>query len=78
MQDLSLNIEFTIQETFLYFGWVNGMNSEEIGEKLQFLLKFLQLPPADRFIKTLRLEPGVVCRTKIFMSFTLSNVLAYR
>lgn len=52
-QDLSLNIEFTIRETFLYFGWVNGMKSEEINEKLHFLLKFLQLPTPDRFIKTL-------------------------
>jgi ABC-type multidrug transport system ATPase subunit len=55
-QDLSLYVEFTIQETFLYFGWVNGMKTEEIKEKLDFLLKFLQLPPANRFVRTLRLE----------------------
>jgi len=61
-QDLSLNTEFTIQETFLYFGWVNGMKSEEIKEKLHFLLKFLQLPSPERFVRTLRLEPGVVCQ----------------
>jgi ABC-type multidrug transport system ATPase subunit len=61
-QDLSLYVEFTIRETFLYFGWVNGMKTEEIEEKLDFLLKFLQLPPANRFVKTLRLEQIVECQ----------------
>lgn len=61
-QDLSLYVEFTIRETFLYFGWVNGMKTEEIDEKLHFLLKFLQLPSANRFVKNLRLEPSVVCQ----------------
>lgn len=61
-QDLSLYVEFTIRETFLYFGWVNGMTTEEIDEKIHFLLKFLQLPSANRFVKTLRLEPSVLCQ----------------
>ncbi|PNF21464.1 ABC transporter G family member 23 [Cryptotermes secundus] len=52
-QELSLYVEFTIRETFLYFGWVNGMTTEEIDEKIHFLLKFLQLPSANRFVKTL-------------------------
>jgi len=38
------------------------MKTEEITEKLHFLLKFLELPSPDRFVKTLRLEPGVVCQ----------------
>jgi ABC-type Na+ transport system ATPase subunit NatA len=59
-QDISLYVEFTIRETFLYFGWVNGMKTEEIEEKLHFLLEFLELPTADRFVKNLRLEPSVV------------------
>jgi hypothetical protein len=62
IQDLSLYVEFTIRETFLYFGWVNGMKTEEIDEKLHFLLKFLQLPSENRFVKNLRLEPIVVCQ----------------
>jgi ABC-type Na+ transport system ATPase subunit NatA len=61
-QDISLYVEFTIRETFLYFGWVNGMKTEEIDEKLHFLLKFLQLPSANRFVKNLRLEPSVLCQ----------------
>lgn len=52
-QDISLYVEFTIRETFMYFGWVNGMKTEEINEKLHFLLKFLQLPSANRFVKNL-------------------------
>lgn len=55
-QDLSLYVEFTIRETFMYFGWVNGMSTEEIYEKMDFLLKFLQLPSANSFVKNLRLD----------------------
>lgn len=52
-QDISLYVEFTIRETFMYFGWVNGMKTEDIDEKLRFLLKFLELPTANRFVKNL-------------------------
>jgi hypothetical protein len=62
IQDISLYVEFTIRETFMYFGWVNGMKTEEIEEKLHFLLKFLQLPSANRVVKNLRLESNVVCQ----------------
>lgn len=68
-QELSLYVEFTIRETFLYFGWVNGMTTEEIDEKIHFLLKFLQLPSANRFVKTLRLEPSVVCQEYSIYAF---------
>jgi len=62
MQDISLYFAFTIRETFLYFGWVNGMKTEEIDEKMDFLVKFLQLPPSDRFVKNLRLDSSVSCQ----------------
>jgi ABC-type Na+ transport system ATPase subunit NatA len=61
-QDLSLYVEFTIRETFLYFGWINGMKTEDIEEKLHFLVEFLQLPTPESFVKNLRLEPSVVCQ----------------
>ncbi|GFG35804.1 hypothetical protein Cfor_11743 [Coptotermes formosanus] len=52
-QDLSLYVEFTIRETFLYFGWINGMKTEDIEEKLHFLVEFLQLPTPESFVKNL-------------------------
>lgn len=52
-QDISLYVEFTIRETFLYFGWVNGMKTDEIDDRMNFLCKFLQLPPGNRFVKGL-------------------------
>ncbi|XP_069695762.1 ABC transporter G family member 23-like isoform X2 [Periplaneta americana] len=52
-QDISLYVEFSIRETFFYFGWINGMKTEEIDEKVEFFCKFLQLPPRSRFVKNL-------------------------
>ncbi|XP_043497486.1 ABC transporter G family member 20-like isoform X2 [Polistes fuscatus] len=52
-QEISLYSEFSIKETFIYFGWVAGMTTEQINIKLEFLLKFLQLPSENRFIKNL-------------------------
>jgi len=37
-----------------FFGMINGMTPEQVEEKLEFLLKFLQLPPASRPVKNLR------------------------
>jgi hypothetical protein len=73
-QDISLYVEFTIRETFLYFGWVNGMKTEEIDEKLHFLLKFLQLPSANRFVKNLRLEPMFYVNNVVFMTLYLDKI----
>ncbi|XP_037028450.1 ABC transporter G family member 20-like [Bradysia coprophila] len=52
-QELALYGEFTIKETMLYFGWIFGMKTNKIYERLQFLLDFLDLPSQNRFIKNL-------------------------
>ncbi|XP_035721767.1 ABC transporter G family member 20-like isoform X1 [Vespa mandarinia] len=52
-QEIALYNEFSIKETFLYFGWIAGISTEQIDEKLEFLLKFLELPSENRFIKNL-------------------------
>ncbi|XP_067007499.1 ABC transporter G family member 23 [Anabrus simplex] len=52
-QELALYGEFSIRETLLYYGWVNGMTTKEVDEKLEFLINLLMLPPANRFVKNL-------------------------
>lgn len=53
-QEIALYGEFTIKETMMYFGWIFGMESKEIYERLQFLLNFLDLPSQNRMVKNLR------------------------
>lgn len=38
----------------MYFGWIFGMPSSEIQERLDFLLNFLDLPSQNRLVKNLR------------------------
>ena len=45
--------EFTLRETLIYFGWIAGMTTSEVDDRIDFLLKFLQLPNASRFVKNL-------------------------
>ncbi|XP_059488406.1 ABC transporter G family member 23-like [Neocloeon triangulifer] len=52
-QDIALNGEFSISETLMYFGWIFGLDTEKIEERLTFLLKFLELPSKNRLVKTL-------------------------
>ncbi|XP_011305876.1 ABC transporter G family member 23 [Fopius arisanus] len=52
-QELALYGEFTIRETFIYFGWVAGMSTVQVDEKLEFLLQLLELPNENRFVKSL-------------------------
>lgn len=52
-QEIALYGEFTIKETMMYFGWIFGMKTEEINERLQFLLNFLDLPSQNRMVKNL-------------------------
>ncbi|XP_050483054.1 ABC transporter G family member 23 [Bombus huntii] len=52
-QEIALYGEFSIKETFIYFGWCAGMTTEQVQQKLEFLIKFLQLPTAKRFVKNL-------------------------
>lgn len=53
-KEIALYGEFTIRETMQFFGMVNGMTPEQVDEKIEFLLKFLQLPSASRAVKNLR------------------------
>ncbi|XP_017796299.1 PREDICTED: ABC transporter G family member 23 [Habropoda laboriosa] len=52
-QEIALYGEFSIRETFIYFGWCAGLTTEQVNEKIDFLLKFLQLPSENRFVKNL-------------------------
>ena len=52
-QELALYGEFSIRETFIYFGWCAGMTTEQVDVKLDFLVKLLQLPSENRFVKNL-------------------------
>ncbi|XP_077287586.1 ABC transporter oskyddad [Arctopsyche grandis] len=52
-QEVALFSEFTIRETLIYFGWVSGMTTEQVNEKIDFLIKLLQLPSASRNVKNL-------------------------
>lgn len=52
-QELALYGEFTLQETLIYFGWIAGMSTSEVEEKIDFFIKLLQLPSITRFVKTL-------------------------
>ncbi|PBC25293.1 ABC transporter G family member [Apis cerana cerana] len=49
-QEIALYGEFSIRETFIYFGWCAGMNTKQVNEKLDFLVK---LPSENRFVKNL-------------------------
>lgn len=52
-QEIALYGEFSIKETMMYFGWIFGMQTTEINERLQFLLNFLDLPSQNRLVKNL-------------------------
>lgn len=52
-QELALYGEFTIRETLIYFGWIAGMTTSEVDEKMDFLVRLLQMPTVTRFIKNL-------------------------
>nr|XP_033203519.1 ABC transporter G family member 20 isoform X2 [Bombus vancouverensis nearcticus] len=52
-QEIALYGEFSIRETMMYFGWIFGMCTEEIQERLRFLLQFLDLPTQNRLVKNL-------------------------
>lgn len=52
-QEIALYGEFSIKETMMYFGWIFGMDTDEINERLKFLLNFLDLPSQNRLVKNL-------------------------
>lgn len=45
--------EFTLRETLMYFGWIAGMATADVDEKIDFLIRLLQLPNVTRFVKNL-------------------------
>ena len=52
-QDICLYVEFTIEETFQYFGRLQKMGKELVQKKQQELLDLLDLPEASRGVGTL-------------------------
>lgn len=52
-QELALYGEFTLRETLIYFGWIAGMTTAQVDERIDFLIKLLQLPNSSRFVKSL-------------------------
>ena len=53
-QELALYTEFTIQETYQYFGRIYKMSSRSIFIQMDFLTNLLDLPSSSRTIGTLR------------------------
>lgn len=73
-QEIALYGEFTIRETMLYFGWIFGMDTTEIVERLRFLLQFLDLPSQNRLVKNLRYVFFVLAITEMTLDhFRLST-----
>lgn len=52
-QEIALYGEFSIRETFIYFGWCAGMTTEQVDEKLIFLLKVRNFQIARKLRKEL-------------------------
>lgn len=52
-QEIALFGEFSIRETMIYFGWIAGMTTKEVDEKVDFLISLLQLPNPTRQVKNL-------------------------
>ena len=49
-QELALFLEFSIEETLIYFARLYGMTRAKFKERLEFLMKFLDLPSATRIL----------------------------
>ncbi|XP_057374585.1 ABC transporter G family member 23-like [Daphnia carinata] len=52
-QDLALHAYFTIKETLHYFGRIYNFKADFVDTQLEFLSKLLDLPPGDRYVRTL-------------------------
>lgn len=46
-QDYALYNEFTIKETMLYFARIYGLSSDYTKKRIEFLVKFLEMPNPD-------------------------------
>ena len=54
LQELALYKEFTIEESFYYFGRIHNMRRPDIDEMRHFLVNLLGLPKKDSGIGNLR------------------------
>nr|QBM06390.1 ATP-binding cassette sub-family H-like protein 2 [Daphnia magna] len=52
-QEIALYGYFTIKETLHYFGRIYNLKADFVNAQLEFLTKLLDLPPSDRYVKTL-------------------------
>ncbi|XP_072934149.1 ABC transporter G family member 23 [Epargyreus clarus] len=52
-QEIALFGEFSIRETMIYFGWISGMTTRDVDERIDFLISLLQLPNPTRQVKNL-------------------------
>ena len=52
-QELALYDYFTIKETLQYFGRIYKLKKAVVDSQLEFLSKLLDLPPSDRYVKTM-------------------------
>ena len=73
-QEIALIMEFTILETIRFFGKLNGMKQQQLQERTNFLLKFLDLPDKNRLVRDLRLV-SCVCNKLLDINNYISSVL---
>ncbi|MGH0171906.1 UNVERIFIED_CONTAM: hypothetical protein FKN15_064967 [Acipenser sinensis] len=52
-QDLALYDEFTISDTFWFFGRIHGLTSKETESRISFLIEFLDLPEKSKLVRNL-------------------------
>ncbi|XP_061767330.1 ABC transporter G family member 23 isoform X3 [Nerophis ophidion] len=52
-QELALYNEFTISDTLTFFGRIHGLTWKETKERMDFLIKFLDLPEKHRVVRNL-------------------------
>ncbi|XP_061822380.1 ABC transporter G family member 23 isoform X1 [Nerophis lumbriciformis] len=52
-QELALYNEFTISDTLTFFGRIHGLTWKETKERMDFLIKFLDLPEKHRLVRNL-------------------------
>ena len=52
-QELALFLEFSIEETLIYFARIYGMTRAKFKERLIFLMDFLDLPSSTRILENM-------------------------
>uniref|UniRef100_A0A8C9V2E6 ABC transporter G family member 20-like n=1 Tax=Scleropages formosus TaxID=113540 RepID=A0A8C9V2E6_SCLFO len=52
-QDLALYSEFTIGDTFSFYGRIHGLSSKDTGARMDFLIDFLDLPQKCSLVRNL-------------------------